>query len=233
VERAQRRRIDRAVATGAVLVLGVCLLGFVAFTTTPVPDAWRHDPQAARELLALMRAGEHASYVAEYTFTRTLADGRELTSTTFEGHGPSGSLVRSGDSLTIDARGASYDCELVGDTPSCLKKAPTSALAPSEVMRVVIDAGDYDVTRRPGETIAGEHASCFAVTARTRARQLPELGPRTEMCLARDGVPLRNTRVEGTAQDERVARSVVRRWNRQAWAPALAGFETANPPVHG
>ena len=46
------------------------------------------DPQAANDVIALMQAGEHATYVAEYHFTRGDVRGQRFSATQYEARAP-------------------------------------------------------------------------------------------------------------------------------------------------
>jgi hypothetical protein len=99
----------------------------------------------------------------------------------------------------------------------CTESATGSFLAASEVVRVAVAVGAYDVSRVDRETIAGQRATCFRV-ATSGHRYLPDLGTRSDVCLARDGIPLRQRVVRSSGDvDERVARVV----NRHADTPAV------------
>jgi hypothetical protein len=145
-----------------------------------------------------------------YDFVRTLVNGRELPQTMTEGRVPSLHVLASGTSMTLERRNDAYNCNLVGDRSECTKSSTGSFLPASEVMRVAVDVGAYDVSRSRSGTIAGERARCFRVVATDRG-YLPDIGTESDLCFANDGISLRQ-RVERSSGDvdERVARNVIR-----------------------
>jgi hypothetical protein len=195
------------VTLGAIAL--VCTVG-IARSPGPAPVVNRPDPAAARELVALMRAGEGASWLATYDFTRTLANGSELRQVMREGRTPSLHVLYSGSAMTVERGNQTYVCNLVDDHSSCDATPGGRALPASEVLRVAVSVGAYAVHRLPGRVIAGQPAHCFRVFA-TGAATLPDLGSDTDTCLFTDGVPASQRIVRTTgAVDERVARSVRR-----------------------
>ena len=210
--RRRRVAIDRRVAFGAVAVGAialVCTVG-VARSPAPAPVVNRPDPVAARELVALMRAGEGASWLATYDFTRTLANGSELRQRMREGRTPALHVLYSGTAMTVERGKQTYVCNLVDDRSSCEATPGGRALPASEVLRVAVSVGAYAVRRLPGQVIAGQPSRCFRVFA-TGSATLPDLGTDTDMCLFTDGVPASQRIVRTTGVvDERVARSVKR-----------------------
>src|SRR5260221_338975 len=105
------------VATAAIVagLAGLAMLPFVS-------NGPARDPQAAFGLVALLRAGEHATYVAEYQFTRVRPDGQRFTATTLEAHGPNASINRSGEALTIETATKRYECQLVDAKAGCFER---------------------------------------------------------------------------------------------------------------
>jgi len=206
---------------------------FVAIVSAPAPDPLvsAGDPQAARDLVALMRAGEHATYVAQYTFTRIDLSHDHFTATQYEARAPEGELLRDGPNLTIDWKGKGLDCALVNGSASCAARAVASGLPESEVLRVAVDAGIYNVTRAPDATIAGEAARCFVVRAAVPNRQLPnDFGTETDTCYDASGVPLRAQRYTDQLNELEAVR-VVHRFDAAALQPLLAGFDRTAPPI--
>jgi len=188
------------------------LLGTVGFASEPTPARVlpAPDPGAAREVVALMRAGERRSWLVTSVFTRTLANGRRMRQTTREARNAQLHVLLAGPAMTIESPHRSYDCTLVGDRAGCSQADSARTLPDSEVLRVAVNAGAYGVTRLPGATIAGEPARCFRVLA-TGHGGLPDLGVETDLCLAADGISLRRRVVRPTAVvDEREAVSVER-----------------------
>jgi hypothetical protein len=182
--------VDRQVAVGGLLLSAIALLCAVGFTNAPLPEVLVRDPAAARDLVSLMRSGERGRWIVQYDFTRTLADGRVLRQTGNEGRSASWHVVRQGAAMTIERGNLTYTCALVGDRSGCTKTADHAALPESEVVRVAVAAGAYDVVRMQDATIAGIGARCFRMRA-TGQGSLPEFGVETDRCLSAEGVPLR------------------------------------------
>ncbi len=205
--------LDRRIAAAACSLAGVALLctAGVAHGPVPPPRIGENDAGAARELVALARAGERASWSAAYDFVRTLASGRTMRQAMREARNDTLHVLLSGSSMTIESRNRAYDCTLVRNRSGCTASATGAVLPESEVLRVAVAAGAYGVTRGASETIAGERARCFRVLA-TGHGGLPDIGVETDLCLAADGVPLRERVVRATGDvDQRIARSVSRR----------------------
>ena len=112
--------------------------------------------------------------------------------------------------MTVERGNHTFECNLVTRESSCHATPGGRSLPASEVLRVAVALGAYDVTRLSSETIAGEDARCFRVRA-TGSGQLTDLGTETDFCLFDDGVPARQ-RVERStgAVDQRDARTVKR-----------------------
>ena len=208
-ERPRRARaVDRWIALGALAVVAVVLATTAAFSHAPLPEVDIRDPAAARDLVALMRLGERGHWIASYDFTRTLADGRVLRERMSEGRSSTLHVVITGSSMTIDRSNGSYDCEIVGKRAGCERTGVGATLPASEVLRVAVSLGAYNVVRLPDVTIAGLRARCFQVRG-TGQGGLPELGVETDLCLAKDGIALKSAVVRPPADvDEEVATSV-------------------------
>jgi hypothetical protein len=204
--------IDRRIAIVAVLLGAIALICTVGIVRSPAPGPVidRPDPSAARELVALMRAGERASWLATYDFTRTLPNGSRLRQVMREGRTQSLHVLSSGSAMTVERGNHTYVCNLVEDRSSCDATPGGRALPASEVLRVAVSAGAYAVSRRPTRVIASDPSRCFRVFAVGSGRLL-DLGTETDMCLFADGVPSSQRIVRTTgAVDERVAQSVKR-----------------------
>ncbi len=92
--------------------------------------------------------------------------------------------------MTIEHGDEASSCDLVGAEYGCQKTPTRRTLSESTVVRVVVDAGAYNVSRRPDTTIAGVRAQCFRMRA-TGQGSLPDFGVQTDRCLSREGIPLR------------------------------------------
>jgi len=201
---------DRRLAAGLFSLAGIGVLLTAGLTSSPAVPLPEPDPGAARALVALMRAGEGQSWLSTYDFTRTLADGRRLRQTMQEGRSPELHVLAAGSAMTIQGPTRTYSCTLVDTGSACHQQATGRTLPESEVLRVAIAAGAYGVTRQAGATIAGEPASCFRVLATGRGG-LPDVGVETDVCLAPDGIALRDRVVRATgAVDERTVRAIRR-----------------------
>ena len=200
--------VDRRVAVGGFSLAAVVVLCAAAFARAPLPAIAVRDPAAARDLVALMRAGERSGWIASYDSTRTVANGMTMHQRSREGRSTTLHVVVSGTTMTIERRRRSYDCSLVGKRFGCEESTAGSTLPASEVLRVAVAIGAYDVVRQPDVTIAGLRARCFRVRA-TGHGSLPDLGVETDNCLTDAGISLRWVRVRppGTV-DERVATAV-------------------------
>jgi len=191
-----------AVALGLAAVV---MFATVALMRTSGPAVAAHDPNAARDLEILMRAGELGSWSVSYQFTRTLADGSVMRETMQEARDPSLHVLRAGSAMTIDKDGRSYDCNLVAAQFACTEAGAGPVLAPSEVLRVAVSVGAYTVDEGATTMLAGAPAQCFRVLG-TGHGQLPDFGVETDLCYTAAGIPLRQRimRSSGTV-DERVA----------------------------
>ena len=234
METAPRRRpIDRVVATAVAAVASGGIVGALALAHAATPLIARRDPAAARDVITLMRASEHATYVDEVSFTRVDPDGRRVSAQEFAARAPGTLVTRSGSNLNIVLHGTATDCALVADRPSCMQKSAPSGLPESEVLRVAVDAGIYDVMRAPSAVIAGERARCFAIRAHVLNKQLPnDFGAESDLCFASDGVPLRNRRYSDRLDDWETTR-VSRTFDATTLAPVLVGFDRTAPRVAG
>jgi hypothetical protein len=202
---------DRQVAAGGLLLGAIALLCAVGFTNAPLPEILVRDPAAARDLVALMHSGEQGRWIVKYDFTRTLADGRVLRQRGNEGRSASWHVVSQGTAMTIERGDLTYTCTRLGHGFGCTKTADHAALPESEVVRVAVAAGAYDVVRTQDATIAGIRARCFRMRA-TGQGSLPDFGVETDRCLSDEGVPLRLfvVRPPGSV-NEQVATNVRRR----------------------
>jgi hypothetical protein len=221
---------DRRLAAGLFSLAAIGVLLTAGFATSPELPLAPPDPGAARELVALMHAGEGKSWLITYDFTRTLANGRRLRQTMQEGRSPTLHVLTAGSAMTIESPTRTYSCTIVGNRSACHAATTGRTLPESEVLRVAIAAGAYGVTRRAGTTIAGEHARCFRVLATGRGG-LPDVGVETDACLAPDGITLRDRVVRATGDvDERTVR-VIRRDVSIADVEQLArGFDPERAP---
>ena len=226
-----RRPLDRRIAPVVWAIAALAVLGALALSPEPDPLVAVRDPQAAREVIALMQAGEHATYVAEYAFTRADAAGHRFTATQYEARAASGVLTRDGTTLSIDWKGQGFDCVVADSKAGCLARAVANGLPESEVLRVAVNAGIYDVTRGADSTIAGEVARCFVIRAHQLNKQLPnDFGAETDACFDAQGVPLRTRRYTDQL-NEREAVRVDRRVDATTLRPLLAGFDRTAPHI--
>ena len=150
--------VDRRVAVGGLLLAAIALVSTAAAARAPLPEIFVRDPAAARDLVALMRAGERGRWIVRYDFVRTLANGRVLRERASEGRSSSWHVVITGAAMTLERGDRSYACDLVGNRSDCKKIPGGAALPESEVVRVAVAAGAYDVVRQPDATIAGFRA---------------------------------------------------------------------------
>ena len=222
--------VDRQVAVGGLLLSAIALLCAVGFTNAPLPEVLVRDPAAARDLVSLMRSGERGRWIVQYDFTRTLASGRVLRQRGNEGRSASWHVVSQGTAMTIERDDLTYTCGPVGDRFGCTKTADHAALPESEVVRVAVAAGAYDVIRTQDATIAGIPARCFRMRA-TGQGSLPDFGVETDRCLSDEGVPLRLfvVRPPGTVNEQIATR--VRRRATTAQVKALATSFAGDPAI--
>ncbi len=189
--------VDRQVAVGVFSLVAIGLVCAAAFARAPLPELAGsarqlpvRDPAAARDLEALLRAGERGRWIVQYDYTRIIGRGRPLRLRGEEGRSGAWHVVISGTAMTLEHGDASSACDLIGNEYGCKTTPGGRALPESEVVRVVVAAGAYDVVRRPDTTIAGVGARCFRMRA-TGQGSLPDFGVQTDRCLSRDGIPLR------------------------------------------
>ncbi len=195
-------------AAGTFGLAALVLFGTVGAARAAAPQAAARGPDAARQLEQLMRAGELGSWSVNYEFTRSLADGRVMRQPEQEARDPSIHVLRAGSAVTVDKGDRSYDCNLTGTQFACTESATGTTLPPSEVLRVAVSVGAYDVTGLATIIIARAPARCFRVLG-TGHGQLPDLGLETDMCFTAAGVPLLQRVVRASGDiDERVAQSV-------------------------
>jgi len=201
---------DRRLAAGLFSLAAIGVLVTAGLVSTPALPNPTPDPGAAREPVALMRAGEGKSWLITSDFTRTLRNGRRLRQTMQAGRSPQLHVLTAGSAMTIETPTRTYSCTLVDTGSACRETTTGRTLPESAVRRIAIAAGAYGVTREAGATIAGEHARCFRVLA-TGHGGLPAVGVETDVCLAPDGVTLTDRVVRATGDiDERTARGVRR-----------------------
>jgi hypothetical protein len=223
--------VDRQVAVGGLLLAAIALLCAVGFTNAPLPEVLVRDPAAARDLVSLMRSGERGRWIVQYDFTRTLADGRVLRQHGNEGRSASWHVVSQGTAMTIERGNLTYTCARLGARSGCSKTADHAALPESEVVRVAVGAGAYDVVRTRDATIAGIRARCFRMRA-TGQGSLPDFGVETDRCLSDEGVPLRLFVVRPPGNvNEQVATRVRRRATTAQVEALTASF--AGEPAAG
>jgi hypothetical protein len=224
---------DRRLAAGLFSLAAVGVLLTAALSSAPTLALPSPDPGAARELVALMRAGEGKSSLITYDFTRTLANGRRLRQTMQEGRSPELHVLSARSAMSIQTPTRTYSCTLVDTGSACHEETTGRTLPESEVLRVAIAAGAYGVTRQAGETIAGEHARCFRVLATGRGG-LPDVGVETDVCVAADGITLRDRVVRATGDvDERTARAVRRDVSPADVEQLARGFDPEHAQTRG
>jgi hypothetical protein len=218
-------RLDRRVATAAVVVAAAALAIPIAVADSPVPSPPRGDPLAlAQELAALANRGARSSWMVTFAFTRTNAAGSRLHDTIVVAHRRSIEVDDGFGSLVVTAGGRTYSCTVVSDRPRCLTAAGAGSTAtPGGVYGGAVVSGRYDIERAPLQTIAGLNARCFVLTLR-RGDPLAGIGYSSEQCYSSDGVPLRSriTRPGGT--DERAALTVRRTVGRGELLPLLTPY---------
>jgi hypothetical protein len=208
----KRRRyaLDRRIATLAVALAAVGLLVTVGVAAAPPVPRPEPDADAARELVALLRAGEQGSWMVTYDFERRLAGGRTLAVPMREARNEELHVLTAGTSMKFETPNRAYDCTLVDARAACHEVDRTRELPESEVLRVAVNTGVYGVSQLPNRTVAGEPARCFLILP-TGPGTLPDIGTETAVCLSNDGIALdeRVARATGTT-DQRVATAVVR-----------------------
>lgn len=191
----------------------------------PAPERlFANDPQAQRDLVRLLVAGERARYLVEFTTTRSLPDGESRAEPVVEAQIPPRRVVAGASTATIDFGSARTRCTVTDVGAQCLPEssAPDTALATSRVYDAALTAGVYAVRRAPSRTVAGETAACFELVALTGV--LPHLGLVAERCLAHDGVPLADRAATASVDDQRTAVFVRRDVDRDDLAALLDRF---------
>jgi hypothetical protein len=208
----ERRRLalDRRMAALLFLLASAALIVTAGVAAAPALPRPEPDASAARDLVALMRAGEGRSWMVSYDFTRTLADDRAFRQVMREARNDELHVLIAGSSMTFETPDRSYDCTLVDARAACQVSGRAPALPESEVLRVAVDAGVYGVSRLPDRTVAGVRARCFLVLP-TGPGTLPDIGTETLVCLSDDGIALdeRIVRTSGNT-DRRVATALER-----------------------
>jgi hypothetical protein len=205
-----RLALDRRIAALLFSLASVGLIVTVGVAAAPTLPRPQPDAGAARDLVALMRAGEGRSWMTSYEFTRTLADKRALSQIMREARNDELHVLISGSSMTFETPDRSYDCTLVDARAACQVSESAPALPESEVLRVAVNAGVYGVSRRPDRTVAGVRARCFLALP-TGPGTLPDIGTETLVCLSDDGIALDERIVRTTGNtDRRVATAVER-----------------------
>jgi hypothetical protein len=225
-----RRRVDRSAAATVFGVAAAAMLVATMVGDIAPPLAARRDPRAAAELVALMQRGERSTFVADYVFTRSTGPGPAFSSDYSEARNDRFHVTRSGSSLDIDTATRHYDCELVEEQPSCSAQPLEKTVAASEVLRIAVALGAYDVTSTGDRNVSGEQARCFQVRAHDADHALPGLGFETDTCYTADGVRA-DTRVRSEVVEQWVARRIVRSFNAATIAPILSGFDQTAPPI--
>lgn len=205
----------------------VVLVGTASVAQVPPAATHRRDPQAARDLVALLRAGERGRWLVTSEFTRRLKGGRVLMQSMQEGRSRELHVLVAGTSMTLERNGRAHDCQMVATRTECTESATGSFLPSSEVVRVAVAAGAYEVSRAGPETIAGERAACFRLVT-SGSRYLPDLGAESGVCLAPDGISLRQRVVRSSGDiDDRVARVVNRRADTRAVESLARDFDAS------
>src|SRR5438128_1432094 len=99
-------------------LVAIGLVIAAAFARAPLPHTRApalaipaNDPAAARELVALMRAGERGRWIVEYDFTRRLAGGRVLREQGNEGRSDGWHVVITGTAMTIEHGDETSSCD--------------------------------------------------------------------------------------------------------------------------
>jgi hypothetical protein len=216
-----RAPLDRRVAVIALVTAAVASL--LAIVTMRGSSPGDHD-RARQDLLTFARRSERSSWLVDFDFTRTLANGQHLTQRVTEANRPPIHIASSASSVTVDFGDRVASCTTTGTgAPQCIEQKEGATLASWEVYREVIRLGAYGVERRADRTIAHEQAHCFTLVARGSA--WPQLGAQTEQCYASDGIPLRSEVRRGGAVDAREAVRVNRRATAATLRELLARLE--------
>ena len=162
-------------------------------------------------MLDLARAQERERWWVEFAAVRRLASGQELPRAVTEANRPPLHITSTGGTVTVDLGDKVVACTLVDGEERCLESDDDPALAPAGVYATLTRLGAYPRrARAPNRSVAGETASCFRLVSQTRV--VAQLGVRTELCWADDGVPLwSQLERTGGATDTRTAQRVSRR----------------------
>lgn len=174
--------IRRAYTVAAVIAgLAVGTIAAVSLVVSGTLTRPADADQPVEELLAAYRRSREGTYVVEATFTRTMPDGRRLSSAALVVQRPPDSLRRQLGSVTGTLRGRSLNCSSTSE--GRLQCAPTGEARSwqegveedVEVLRTYFDPVHplYRV-RRDGE-------GCF-VLEQDRPYPDPTYGVRTRMC---------------------------------------------------
>ena len=109
--------------------------------------------------------------------------------------------------MTIEQGDRAYDCNLVGRPVRRARESTAGAALPaSEVLRVAVAAGAYDVVRRPAHDDRGRAGALLPRAGDRAAASSPTSAPRPIGASARDGIPLRQRVVRPPGNvDEQVA----------------------------
>lgn len=202
-------RPDRLLGLIALAVAAVATLATVALAPRD-SEPPRVDLVVLADLLARLERAEHAVYVVEYEGARTGA-GDELAFSATALRRPGVYAVAQGSSLEVSSGGRTVSCEQLDAGPSCLDVAESdNEVAVAAVVAEMVRGGRYQLESARAVQVAEEPAECFALVLSEGADALPQLGDRTEMCLAADGIPLRSTTGRDDVVDRREARSVSR-----------------------
>jgi hypothetical protein len=198
---------------GATVALAgsVLLLVVAGVVQSPAPHGtpFVSDPGAERDLVALVRAGDRARYLVEFTSTRVVAGGATRTETVTEGQVPPRRVVAGASSATVDLDDRRVRCTATDVGVECLPEdTDPDGLPAWRVYETAFAEGLYAARRLGSRAIAGEAAQCFELVAVDGV--LPALGLVGERCLAADGVPLAARVATSTLDDRRVAVSVRR-----------------------
>jgi hypothetical protein len=218
-------RLDRRVATAAVVVAAAALAIPIAVADSPAPAPPSGDPLAlAQELADLANRGAQATWMVTFAFTRTNTAGNQLHNTLVVAHRRSIDVDDGFGSLVVTAGGRTYSCTVVRDQPRCLTATDAGGTTkPGAVYGGAVVSGRYDIARAPFATIAGLRARCFVLRL-VSGDPVAGIGYSSEQCYSSDGVPLRSriTRPGGT--DERDALTVRRAVGRNDLLPLLAPY---------
>lgn len=201
------------------------LVPLAVLSTNPDADPVAHDPKAATDLVARMRAGEHVDDIADYAFTRQRADGGKLRSTITVARWGNAVYTRAGDSLDVVGTKHSYHCQRADGKGGCFEVATQSTLPPSAVIEVAVRERAYAVSRLPDENIAGERAKCFRVRSTSGRVALTDLGADTLLCFAADGILLMSVVDGAHSVDTQKATRVRRAPDDAALTKLLADFD--------